>query len=79
MEQSLWYVIFPFLPSKVKIKMYKHSGKQLNIVYKTDKYHVRLLNRKYVIDRHALQLIHWIGESVCRKYCHVLNNATHIR
>lgn len=44
--------------------MYKHSGKQLNIVYKTDKCHVRLLNRKHVIDRHALKLIHWIGESV---------------
>ena len=46
--------------------MYKFSDKTLNIVYKTEKNHVRLLNRKHFIDRHALRLIHLIGESVWR-------------
>lgn len=44
--------------------MYKYSGNQLDIVYKTDKNHMRFLNRKHIVDRHALQLIHTIGESV---------------
>lgn len=67
------------LHSKVKIKMYKYPGKQLNIVYKTDKNHVRLLNRKHNVDRHALQLILLIGKSVRRKYRHMLNNAILLR
>lgn len=62
MEQSLWYVIFPFLPFKVQNKLYKFSGKQLNIVYKTATNHVYVLKSQHVVDRHALRLIHWIGE-----------------
>jgi hypothetical protein len=36
----------------------------LNIVLKTIGIHVCLLNREHIVDRHALQVIHWIGESV---------------
>lgn len=70
--------LFYLLKNIVKIKMCKYSNKQLNSVYKTDKNHVRLFNRKHVIDRHVFRLIHWIGESVWRKYWHMLNNAIHI-
>lgn len=40
--------------------------------------HVCLLNRKHLVDRLALRLIHWIGQSVLRKCCHMLNNVNHI-
>jgi hypothetical protein len=38
--------------------------------------HMCLLNREQVVDRHALQVIHWIGESVQHVYCHVLRGST---
>lgn len=64
MEQTLRYVIFPFFPSKVKIKLYEISGKLLNIVYKTATNHMYLLNSKHVVDRNGLLLFQWVGEPV---------------
>lgn len=55
--KSLQYVIFPFLPFKVKINLYEFSGKLLNIVYKTATNQVNVLKSKHIVERHALRLI----------------------
>jgi hypothetical protein len=36
-----------------------------------------MLNHEQEVDCHALQVIHWIGESVQPVYCHVLSYANH--
>lgn len=55
--KSLRYVIFPFLPFKVKINLYEFSGKLLNIVHKTATNQVYVLKSKHIVERHALRLI----------------------
>lgn len=51
----------------IKIRLYLYATcmfvQLLNILYKTNKTHVCLLNRKHIVDHHALRLIRWIGES----------------
>jgi hypothetical protein len=54
-------------------------SKKLNIVHKTIVMRVCWLNREHVVDRHALQVIHWIGEYFWHMYCHVFNYAIHKR
>lgn len=44
-----------FFTFKVKTKLYEFSGKQLNIMYKTDINYVQVLKSKHVVNRRALR------------------------
>jgi hypothetical protein len=60
-----------------KKQVVEFSCEQLNMVLKTIGIQVCLLNCEHVVDRHALHVIYWIGESVWQMNCHVLNYAIH--
>jgi hypothetical protein len=73
MPMTPTHVYFPFWHLEVRKNLFKISDEQLNIVHKNIGNHVCLLNREQVVDRHALNVIHWIGESVRHVYCHLFN------